>query len=418
MSAETIIQVKNLGKRFKIYPRKLYRILEWLTLGKKHFHSSFWAVKDVSFEVKRGEALGIIGPNGAGKTTLLKVLTGILAPSSGIFQIDGRVLSLFELSSGLDLELTGRENIIRSAQLLGFPEDYVHSRMEHIQEFSELGDFFDRPIRTYSTGMRTRLSFSMFAFLDCDVLILDEVLAVGDVFFRQKCYARMEELTAQDTAIILVTHNFTAMTRYCDRAITLHQGSIIFQGDPASAVTAFMKIQGDRPAGLQPEVLPDGDSEPLSSVAAASSSPGDFNWPAPQEFQNALLVQNRQTQHVKMTALSICDQAGAFSQSFTQGETATLYLEFAIKQPLPMPVLNVEITDEYNLLIHSKNSIQHGLDIPASLNAGDTLRFSLSIALNLAPSHYILNLDLFSLSPARYHKLDGISPVDLTANMA
>ena len=185
MNVEIVLQVKNLGKRFKLYSDTWGRIKEWLTFGRHSYHKDFWSLKDISFQVHRGGFLGVIGPNGAGKSTLLKVITGVLEPTEGSYQIDGKVLSLIELSGGMDDDLTGRENIIRSAQLLGFPDGYLKERMTHIAEFADLGDFFDTPLRFYSSGMRIRLAFSLFAFLECDVLILDEVLAVGDIFLNK-----------------------------------------------------------------------------------------------------------------------------------------------------------------------------------------------------------------------------------------
>ena len=225
-SNEVVLRVENLGKTFKFYPSQTGRIKEWLAFGKRSYHQNFQALTDVSFEVRRGEFLGVIGPNGAGKSTLLKIITGVLEQTGGSYSTRGKVLSLLELSGGMDDDLTGRENVIRSAQLLGFPDNYARDRMDEIAEFAELGDFFDRPLISYSSGMRIRLAFSLFAFMDCDILILDEVLAVGDIFFKQKCYARLEELIARETAVILVTHSTGVVRRYCKEVIVLNKGSI------------------------------------------------------------------------------------------------------------------------------------------------------------------------------------------------
>ncbi|MEH1934147.1 MAG: ABC transporter ATP-binding protein, partial [Nostoc sp.] len=206
MSDDIILQVNNLSKCFKIYPNPWHRAREWLSLGNNTYHQPFWSLKDVSFTVRKGDFFGIVGENGAGKSTLLKIITGVLKPTSGSYQLNGKVLSLLELGTDFNPELSGRGNAIYSAELLGFPQGYVQEQLKQIEDFSELGDFFDRPMKLYSSGMKTRLAFSLFAFLECDVLILDEVLAVGDIFFQQKCYARLEELIAKQITIILVTH--------------------------------------------------------------------------------------------------------------------------------------------------------------------------------------------------------------------
>ena len=241
-----VLTAKNLSKRYKIYLNPWHRFAEWFTFGRRQYHKKYWAVRDVSFELQRGEFLGVIGPNGAGKSTMLKIITDVTTPTSGEFYVEGRVLSILELSGGMDHSLTGRENVIRSGQLLGFPNGYIKERMEDIKEFSELEDFFEQPLRTYSTGMRTRLSFAMFAFLDCDVLILDEVLAVGDVFFKQKCFARLEELIQKNISIVLVTHNMGIVQRYCKRAILLNKGKVLYAGEASSAVNKFLQLRGKR----------------------------------------------------------------------------------------------------------------------------------------------------------------------------
>ena len=242
MNNEVVLQVDKLSKRFKVYPTPWHRLQEWATLGRKLCHADFWALHNVSFTMRRGEFLGIIGVNGAGKTTLLKIITGVLQATEGSYQTQGRVLSLLELGIGMNEALTGRENVLTSAQLLGFPDNYAQEQMAQIVEFSELGDFFERPIATYSTGMRMRLAFSMFAFLECDILILDEVTAVGDIFFQQKCYARLSELIAKNTAIILVTHDLNAIQYYCDEVMVLHRGEKIYQGQPTPLFKPLCKF--------------------------------------------------------------------------------------------------------------------------------------------------------------------------------
>ena len=181
-----MIRVNNLSKKFNIYSNPWHRVAEWADMGQRNRHQEFWALRDISFEVNQGECLGIIGPNGAGKSTLLKVLTGALYPTSGTFEISGRVLSLLELGMGFNNELTGRQNLFNSANLLGLPKRYIDDRIEDIMAFAELGPFFDLPLKLYSTGMYVRLGFSLFAFLQPDILIIDEALSVGDVFFQQE----------------------------------------------------------------------------------------------------------------------------------------------------------------------------------------------------------------------------------------
>ena len=184
------------------------------------------------------------------------MLSAILSPTEGSYQLSGQVLSLLELGGNFNKDLTGRENVLRTAKLLNLPKSYIGEQMEKIQEFSELRDFFDRPVNTYSSGMLIRLSFSLFAFLKCDVLILDEALAVGDIFFRQKCYQRLEELIAAGTSIILVSHNMSAVKQYCQRVLVLHQGRELYLGGADEAIRVYAQVQKHcQPTGTSTEII-------------------------------------------------------------------------------------------------------------------------------------------------------------------
>jgi ABC-type polysaccharide/polyol phosphate transport system ATPase subunit len=231
-----VIDIRNLSKRYKIYPRPRARLIEWLTLGRAVGHSDFWALRNFDLQVQTGECVGIVGPNGAGKSTLLKLLSKTLSPTSGSFSITGKVLSLLELGTGFNAELTGRQNAIETSSLLGFPDGYVDQRMDDIRAFSDLGDFFDRPLKIYSSGMTVRLAFSMFVFLKPDVFIIDEALAVGDVGFQRACYKRIEQMIADGVTCLLVTHDLNSVVRFCNRAVVLVQGQKLYEGDPREAV--------------------------------------------------------------------------------------------------------------------------------------------------------------------------------------
>lgn len=233
------ITVQSLTKVFKIYSNSWHRALEWMCYGKKSFHQDFDALTDISFTVEKGECFGIIGANGAGKSTLLKILTSALYPSSGTFFLNGKVLSLLELGTGFNPELTGRQNLFNSASLLGFPAHYISNRIDDIAEFAELGDFLDRQIRLYSSGMLVRLAFSMFVFMEPDILIIDEALSVGDVFFQQKCFDQIRKIIKSGTTCLFVSHDTAAVQNLCQRALLLDHGQIAFLGDADEAVSRY-----------------------------------------------------------------------------------------------------------------------------------------------------------------------------------
>ena len=268
---DIVVKVDNLSKRFKIYSNPWFRALEWVSNSQKVYHRDFWALKDISFELKKGECLGIIGPNGAGKSTLLKILTRSLYPTAGTFRVEGNILSVLELGTGFNGELTGRQNVYRSSQLLGFPEGYVSGRIQEIAEFAEIGEFFDRPIKTYSSGMYIRLAFSMFIFLKPEVLVVDEALSVGDIFFQQKCFAKMRELLSSNTTCLFVSHDMAAVQNLCDRAILLNHGEIDFEGAPEETVSRYFSKIGKRTAALGPlEMKADRDFHQESGLMSPS----------------------------------------------------------------------------------------------------------------------------------------------------
>lgn len=233
---DVALRVVDLGKRFKIYRTPRDRLKEWFTLGHARKHSEFWAVRGVNLTLKRGICLGVIGANGAGKSTLLKVITGVLKPTTGRVERHGRMLSLLELGAGLDPEMTGRANIERMATLLNFPPGFARQKMNEIREFAEIGEFFDRQVGKYSTGMRARLGFSMYACFEPDIFIVDEVLSVGDIFFRQKCATRMRTLVDRGVTMLFVSHDAPAVLNLCDEAILLRNGRVAFHGAPEEAI--------------------------------------------------------------------------------------------------------------------------------------------------------------------------------------
>jgi ABC-2 type transport system ATP-binding protein len=232
------IEVRELGIRYNLrFTRKTTIRQSFVNLLRRDDGPShFWALKDVSFKVEKGESLAVIGPNGAGKSTLLQVLAGIITPTEGEIDIRGQVSSLLTLGAGFDQELSGRENILLAGAFLGMNDRDLHDRLPAIIEFADIGPFIDAPIRTYSSGMRARLGFSIATSVDPDLLLLDEVLATGDQVFRAKSQARVMELVRAAKGIILVTHDMDWVTAFCNRAMLLENGRLVAEGEPETIV--------------------------------------------------------------------------------------------------------------------------------------------------------------------------------------
>ena len=227
MQDNIAISVKNLTKVYHLYDKPVDRLKEALNPFKKTYHHDFYAMNDVSFEIKKGETVGIIGKNGAGKSTLLKMITGVLTPTSGSVEVDGKIASLLELGAGFNPEMTGMENIYLNGTIIGFTKEEMDTKVDAILSFADIGEFIDQPVKMYSSGMFARLAFSVAIAVEPDILIVDEALSVGDMAFQYKCFMKMKEIKKAGTTIVLVTHSMSQILDNCDRAILINQGLLI-----------------------------------------------------------------------------------------------------------------------------------------------------------------------------------------------
>ena len=236
---ETVISVKNLTKTFKLYNFPKDRLKEALSPFRKKYHNEFFAINDISFEVKKGESIGILGKNGAGKSTLLKILTGVLTPSAGEVNVSGRIAALLELGSGFNPELSGMENIYFQGAITGFTKEEIELKIPEIIEFADIGEFINQPVKTYSSGMFARLAFSIAINVDPDILIVDEALSVGDMRFQQKCLRKMSEFSQNGKVVIFVSHDIGLIKRFCTKALWIKDSKIELFEDAQSACDKY-----------------------------------------------------------------------------------------------------------------------------------------------------------------------------------
>ena len=241
-----IVEAKNLGKKYNLFDHPIDQVKEFLTFGKKRYHQEFWALKDISFNIKKGESFGVIGENGAGKSTLLKIITGVTKPTTGNVEILGKVGALLDLGTGFHPEYTGRENIFLSGSVMGFSDNEIRDILPEVIEFSDLGDFIDRPVRTYSTGMYVRLGFSIATSINPDLLVTDEVLSVGDENFQKKCIKRMEKFLIEGKTILLCSHGWFHIKKICQKAIWLDHGHLRSIGDASDVVNEYLDFMREK----------------------------------------------------------------------------------------------------------------------------------------------------------------------------
>ncbi len=242
ISDEVAIKVENVSKVYKLYDRNRDRLKEALHIGHNIHCREHFALDNVSFDVYRGETVGIIGTNGSGKSTILKIITGVLSPSAGDLTINGRISALLELGAGFNMEFTGIENIYLNGTMLGFSEKEIDDKLESILEFADIGDFVNQKVKTYSSGMFVRLAFAVAINIDPEILIVDEALSVGDVFFQNKCYRKFEDFKKQGKTILFVSHDLGSISKYCDRVILLERGHKIGEGETKEIIDMYKKV--------------------------------------------------------------------------------------------------------------------------------------------------------------------------------
>jgi homopolymeric O-antigen transport system ATP-binding protein len=386
-----ILSVEGLGKRFKIYPSPWSRLREWTSVRGARCHADFWALRNVSLGVARGDCYGVIGPNGSGKTTLLKLLSGVLDPTEGSFRINSpspSVFSLLELGTGFHPDLTGRQNVDQSTSLLGRPAgSLTPETVAQIEEFADIGEFFDRPIRFYSSGMLVRLGFALFAFLEPDLLIVDEALSVGDVFFQQKCAARIEAMRARGTTFLLVSHDMDAIRRMCREAMVLNHGEPIFQGPAEEAVNRYHALVFSRDPSRPAPHLKYRPADPLAGLDAEVVSGGNVLRPGGPRHGS---------RGIELAAARITGPDGNDTLSAPVGGILNFDLLIAGLETVASPSAGILIFDRFANLVFGSGTARHGHRLP-EMHAGDSMLVRLSLCLNVKPGRYTFTLGVSEL---------------------
>lgn len=272
MKKEVVIKVENLSKVYKLYNKPVDRLKEALHPFKKKYSHELYALKDVSFEMEKGETVGIIGNNGSGKSTLLKIITGVSSVTSGSVQVNGRVAALLELGAGFNPEYTGMENIYLQGTIMGFTREEMDEKLDDILNFADIGEFIHQPVKVYSSGMFVRLAFAVNSCVNPEILIVDEALSVGDVFFQNKCYRKIKEIQACDTSVLFVSHDIGAVRRFCDKVLWLKEGNPIMFGAKDEVCAAYLNHQFDVFNEQQSGIVESLEQEALKNVDISQDS--------------------------------------------------------------------------------------------------------------------------------------------------
>ena len=352
------IDVRGISKCYQIYKHPSDRLKQALTRWKRKYYREFWAVRDVSFTVRRGESVGIIGRNGSGKSTLMQIIAGTLSPTEGSVRVDGQISALLELGAGFNAEFTGRENVFLAGSIRGLSRKRVNELYDRIVEFADIGDFIDQPVKTYSSGMYVRLAFAVAAQVRPEILVVDEALAVGDVFFQQRCHRYMREELA-DTTKLLVTHDLNAVANHCDRALVMHKGRVAFEGEPLDAIAFYTRIVHNVQFGGEKRPGPDAGAarRAQGEVLGANSGgvPGSFDESLPWLDVPADKLGGAGDVLIRRVALA--DSNGEPVRAIQHRDSFACYFEIDVATPKQDLIFGVVMNDRFGNAVFGDNSL-------------------------------------------------------------
>jgi ABC-type polysaccharide/polyol phosphate transport system ATPase subunit len=401
------IKVEGLGKCYQIYEKPRDRLAQSLWRGRRNFYREFWALQDVSFDVPRGDALGVVGRNGSGKSTLLQIICGTLSLTTGTVQVNGRVAALLELGSGFNPELTGRENVHMNATILGLSAGEIEERFDDIVAFSEIAEFLDQPIKTYSSGMTLRLAFSVAVNVDADIIVIDEALAVGDARFQLKCARAMDRLRDNGKTLVFVSHDGASIKRLCSEAILLERGRLLVRAAPNDTMNIYSKLIADERGAVAVER----DIRALAEAKAAGRQGGLVpvgNVTAAEQGLNErvslLLTSDRSYTQItggefsygselgKIEAIVVTDDRATPRTSFTTGDRMRVDLLLAVGNlDVADSIYALVIKDIRGQEIYGTNTFFQGKPTPV-MRAGARFRVWFDMAVNLMPGTYFVSV--------------------------
>ena len=421
---EKIISVDQVSKVYRLYDKPIDRLLESISLRKKSYHKDFYALRDISFSVGRGEAVGIIGTNGSGKSTMLKIITGVLSATTGKVESRGSICALLELGAGFNQDYTGIENIYMNGTMMGFSKAEMDEKLPAILEFADIGDFVYQPVKSYSSGMFVRLAFALYISIDPEVLIVDEALSVGDVFFQAKCYHRMDELKRKGTTILMVTHDLGSVMKYCDRVVLFHKGEKVGEGLPGQMVDKYKKIlAGKDPHAEQfmeeQNFLGNVDEEAADTAgstetnenagsdsgrnageagehAEPTSPEAGQSSPKPTGFMKEHLTLNPSSQQygngkAEILDFGVLDKDGRPSNVLLKGEEFSIKERIVFHDDIAAPIFTFTIKDKRGMDLSGTNTLFEGKEIPA-VKKGDEYFCTFTQRMNLQGGEYLLSI--------------------------
>ena len=398
---DNIINIKHISKVYKLYDNPLDRLKEALKLTKKKKYTEYFALNDISFDVERGSTVGLIGTNGAGKSTLLKIITGVLTPSSGEVNVQGKIAALLELGAGFNQEYTGIENIYLNGSMMGYTKEQMDERVETITEFAGIGDFINQPVKTYSSGMFARLAFAVAINVDPDILIVDEALSVGDIYFQAKCFNKMDEIKKKGTTILLVTHDMSSVIKYCDKVVVLNQGNFLKEGNPKEMVDIYKRLLVNQYDG-DDEIVMDSNEDGIEQ---------SNGWKSCLKYSENQLVYG--DEKASIIDFGIFDHRGKISNMLMKKKDFTIKMRVKFNVNIENPIFAFTIKNVHGADITGTNTMFEKKDIPLA-QMGEVYDISFKQNMLLQGGEYLLSLGCTGFEGDEfvvYHRLYDITNI-------
>lgn len=414
---ELAIHVEGLSKVYKLYNRNRDRLLESLGLARKPRSTKHYALRNVDLDIYKGETVGIIGTNGSGKSTILKIITGVLHETEGTVQVNGRISALLELGAGFNMEYNGIENIYLNGTMIGFSEKEIDEKLQDILDFADIGDYVYQPVKTYSSGMFVRLAFAVAINIDPEILIVDEALSVGDVFFQAKCYRKFEEFKKKGKTILFVSHDLSAISKYCDRAVLLNQGEKLGEGSPKEMIDAYKQVLvGQYETPRESENVPDLAADP-GVREAVEERDREQKGQQPQAGVNPETLEYG-TKEAEIFEYFLTDSNGVRTTAILKGDPFTMHMRVKIHRDLPAPIFALSIKNIKGVEITGTNTMfeKSFLD---SVKAGQTLEITFSQRMLLQGGDYLISLGVTGYEKDEftvYHRLYDVLNITVVSD--
>ena len=402
------ISAEQITKVYKLYDKPSDRLKEALGLSRGKLHKEHYALKGVDLSIYKGETVGIIGTNGSGKSTILKIITGVLNPTGGNLNVNGRISALLELGAGFNMEYNGIENIYLNGTMMGFSEKEIDAKLQNILDFADIGDFVYQPCKTYSSGMFVRLAFAVAINIEPEILIVDEALSVGDVFFQAKCYHKFEEFKQMGKTILFVSHDLSSIAKYCDRVILLNKGTKLGEGSPKEMIDAYKQVLvGQYEIPKEEESLL--QDEELNQKAAESADKASAKR---EKLSAEVLGINEKaleygTKDGEITEFYVTDKKGTKTSAIIKGEEFTLHMKVKFNNDIPAPIFAFTLKDKHGTEITGTNSMIEKAFLD-SVKAGEEKGITFTQNIDLQGGEYLISLGVTGYEGDKfqvYHRL-------------